>query len=163
MVHPPRRAERAADGYNQKLAVDTSLPDPGISLGVHACHDLDSGRSRDEVHEVWKSPDACPSSGFVDLLEAFRTSSDPLEAGIALRKSAPRPRERSSYHSAASSRSASAAGRTMKRGASQVRLQALVKTGANYLPGLSGIGILLEIGQAPIEFRPLGVSEGDVG
>lgn len=50
--------------------------------------------------------------------------------------------------------SASAVGRTIKRGASLATVQALVETGPNYLPGFSGIGMLLEIVEAPIELCP---------
>ena len=59
--------------------------------------------------------------------------------------------------------SASAAGRTMKRGASLATLQASVKTGPNDLPGFSGVGMLLEIVQAPIQLCLLSIGEGDVG
>jgi hypothetical protein len=64
--------------------------------------------------------------------------------------------------SAASSMSASAAGRTMKDGALPATLQARVKTGPNYLPRFPSIGMLLEIFQAPIELCPLIVGKGDL-
>ena len=103
----------------------------------------------------------------LDLLEALRAPADLLEAHIDGTNKLGAQSERSqfvrSYHSAASSMSASAAGRTIKRGASLATVQALVETGPNYLPGFSGIGILLEVFQAPIEFCPLSVGEGDVG
>lgn len=59
--------------------------------------------------------------------------------------------------------SASAADRTMKRGASFATLEAPVKTGPNDLPRFSGIRVLLEIFQAPIELCLLSLREGDVG
>lgn len=59
--------------------------------------------------------------------------------------------------------SASAAGRTMKWGASLATLQEPVQTGSNDLPGLSGIRMLLEIFQAPIKICLLSLGEGHVG
>jgi hypothetical protein len=64
------------------LAVDTPLPDTRISFRVQTRHDLDSGGCRNEVCDVRESSDARPASVLVNLLEAFWTSSDLLEADI---------------------------------------------------------------------------------
>ena len=113
---------------------------------------------------VRESRDARSAGVLVDLLETFWTSPDALETDISGPKKISPQAERAPFvPQPASSISASAAGRTMKRGASLATLQAPVKTGPNDLPGFSDIGMLLEIVQPPIELCLLSVGEGDLG
>jgi hypothetical protein len=65
-----------------KLAVDTPLPNTRISFRVQTRHDLDTGSCRNEVCDVRESSDARPASVLVDLLEAFWTLPDLIEADI---------------------------------------------------------------------------------
>jgi hypothetical protein len=75
-------AREASGVFIGKLAVDTVLPDARISFGVQTRHDLDTGSRRNEVRHIRESSDARPASVRVDLLEAFWTSPDLLEAAV---------------------------------------------------------------------------------
>lgn len=75
-----RRAKRVRS--SAKLAVDTSLPTPRISLHVHTGDNSDTGGCRDEIRSVREPPEEAPATALVDLGEALGTSSDLLEADI---------------------------------------------------------------------------------